>query len=34
MTVVDRCLLGDVRRQVIGTLSKGYPATGRAWPAR
>jgi len=22
--VVDRCLLGDVRRQVIGTLSKGY----------
>jgi ABC-2 type transport system ATP-binding protein len=22
--VVDRCMLGDVRRQVIGTLSKGY----------
>jgi ABC-2 type transport system ATP-binding protein len=22
--VLDRCLLGDVRRQVIGTLSKGY----------
>ncbi|MCB9378636.1 MAG: ATP-binding cassette domain-containing protein [Holophagales bacterium] len=22
--VVDRCLLGDVRRQIIGTLSKGY----------
>jgi ABC-2 type transport system ATP-binding protein len=22
--VVDRCLLGDVRRQVVGTLSKGY----------
>ncbi len=22
--VIDRCLLGDVRRQVIGTLSKGY----------
>jgi ABC-2 type transport system ATP-binding protein len=22
--VVDRCLIGDVRRQVIGTLSKGY----------
>ena len=22
--VVDRCLLGDVRRQVIGTLSKGF----------
>jgi ABC-2 type transport system ATP-binding protein len=22
--VVDRCLIGDVRRQVVGTLSKGY----------